>query len=302
MENQLIVPNLWFDTEAEAAVEFYMSIFPESKLTDCTKLHDTPSGDAQQLSFELYGYRFMAINAGPYFTFNPSISFFVNFDPLRDEEAERNLEKIWNALIDGGTALMPLDEYPFSKKYGWVEDKFGVSWQLILGGPETGDWPKIVPSLMFIDQNLGKCEDALEFYLSVFENSRMGEIARFPEDTPPHLPGSVMYSDFMIEGQWFSAMDSAGPHEFNFNEAISLMVLCEDQKAVDYYWDALSAEPEAEQCGWLKDKFGVSWQIIPKEMNEMISNGSPEQLRNVTQAFLDMKKIDLEALKQAYES
>ncbi|WP_271398077.1 VOC family protein [Salinicoccus roseus] len=302
MENQLIVPHLWFDTEAEDAVEFYMSIFPESKLTDRTTLHDTPSGDAQQLSFELYGYRFMAINAGPYFTFNPSISFFVNFDPLKDDEAERNLEKTWNALIDGGTALMPLDEYPFSKKYGWVEDKFGVSWQLILGGPETGDWPKIVPSLMFIDQNLGKCEDALEFYLSVFENSRMGEIARFPEDTPPHLPGSIMYSDFMIEGQWFSAMDSAGPHEFNFNEAISLMVLCEDQKAVDYYWNALSAEPEAEQCGWLKDKFGVSWQIIPKEMNEMISNGSPEQLRKVTQAFLEMKKIDLEALKQAYES
>ncbi|KIH71838.1 VOC family protein [Salinicoccus roseus] len=302
MENQIIVPHLWFDTEAEEAVEFYMSIFPESKLTDRTTLHDTPSGDAQQLSFELYGYRFMAINAGPYFTFNPSISFFVNFDPLRDEEAERNLEKTWNALIDGGTALMPLDEYPFSKKYGWVEDKFGVSWQLILGGPEAGDWPKIVPSLMFIDQNLGKCEDALEFYLSVFEKSRMGEIARFPEDTPPHLPGSIMYSDFMIEGQWFSAMDSAGPHEFNFNEAISLMVLCEDQKAVDYYWDALSAEPEAEQCGWLKDKFGVSWQIIPKEMNEMISNGSPEQLRKVTQAFLEMKKIDLEALKQAYES
>jgi predicted 3-demethylubiquinone-9 3-methyltransferase (glyoxalase superfamily) len=130
----------------------------------------------------------------------------------------------------------------------------------------------------------------------------MGEIARFPEDTPPHLPGSVMYSDFMIEGQWFSAMDSAGPHEFNFNEAISLMVLCEDQKAIDYYWDALSAEPEAEQCGWLKDKFGVSWQIISKEMNEMISNGSPEQSRKVTQAFLEMKKIDLEALKQAYES
>ncbi|CAM2758175.1 VOC family protein [Salinicoccus roseus] len=302
MENQLIVPHLWFDTEAEDAVEFYMSIFPESKLTDRTTLHDTPSGDAQQLSFELYGYKFMVINAGPYFTFNPSISFFINFDPLKDEEAERNLEKTWNALIDGGTALMPLDEYPFSKKYGWVEDKFGVSWQLILGGPETGDWPNIVPSLMFIDQNLRKCEDALEFYLSVFENSRMGEIARFPEDTPPHLPGSVMYSDFMIEGQWFSAMDSAGPHEFNFNEAISLMVLCEDQKAVDYYWNALSAEPEAEQCGWLKDKFGVSWQIIPKEMNKMISNGSPEQLRKVTQAFLEMKKIDLEALKQAYES
>ena len=302
MENQIIVPHLWFDTEAEEAVEFYMSIFPESKLTDRTTLHDTPSGDAQQLSFELYGYRFMAINAGPYFTFNPSISFFINFDPLKDEEAERNLEKTWNALIDGGTALMPLDEYPFSKKYGSVEDKFGVSWQLILGGPKAGDWPKIVPSLMFIDQNLGKCEDALEFYLSVFENSRMGEIARFPEDTPPHLPGSVMYSDFMLEGQWFSAMDSAGPHEFNFNEAISLMVLCEDQKVVDYYWDALSAEPEAEQCGWVEDKFGVSWQIIPKEMNEMMSNGSPEQLRKVTQAFLEMKKINLEALKQAYES
>ncbi|WP_031545097.1 VOC family protein [Salinicoccus luteus] len=301
MENQIIVPHLWFDTEAEEAVEFYMSLFPESKITDRTTLHDTPSGDAQQLSFELYGYRFMAINAGPYFTFNPSISFFVNFDPSKDDTAEQTLTTIWEALIDEGTALMPLDEYPFSKKYGWVEDKYGISWQLILGGPEEGDWPNIVPSLMFVNQNLGKCEEALEFYLSVFENSRMGEIARFSDDTPPHLPSSVMYSDFMIEGQWFSAMDSAGPHEFNFNEAISLMVLCEDQQMVDDYWEKLSADPDAEQCGWLKDKYGVSWQIIPREMDEMMSNGSPEQVRKVTQAFLEMKKIDLEALKQAYE-
>ena len=301
MENQIIVPHLWFDTEAEEAVEFYMSLFPESKITDRTTLHDTPSGDAQQLSFELYGYRFMAINAGPYFTFNPSISFFVNFDPSKDDTAEQTLTTIWEALIDEGTALMPLDEYPFSKKYGWVEDKYGISWQLILGGPEEGDWPNIVPSLMFVNQNLGKCEEALEFYLSVFENSRMGEIARFSDDTPPHLPSSVMYSDFMIEGQWFSAMDSAGPHEFNFNEAISLMVLCEDQQTVDDYWEKLSADPDAEQCGWLKDKYGVSWQIIPREMDEMMSNGSPEQVRKVTQAFLEMKKIDLEALKQAYE-
>ncbi|WP_342389322.1 VOC family protein [Salinicoccus bachuensis] len=301
MENQIIIPHLWFDTEAAEAAEFYTSLFPHSKIIDQVTLHDTPSGDAQQLSFELYGYRFMAINAGPYFTFNPSISFFINFDPSKDGAAEQNLEKTWNTLIEDGTALMPLDEYPFSKKYGWVEDKYGISWQLILTDPDGDDRPEIIPALMFVGDNLGKCGEAIEFYLSIFNDARMGELARYPENLPPHLPGSVMYSDFVIEDQWFSAMDSAGPHEFNFNEAISLMVLCEDQQTVDDYWEKLSADPEAEQCGWLKDKYGVSWQIIPKEMDEMISNGTPEQVQKVTQAFLEMKKIDLETLKQAYK-
>jgi predicted 3-demethylubiquinone-9 3-methyltransferase (glyoxalase superfamily) len=95
-------------------------------------------------------------------------------------------------------------------------------------------------------------------------------------------------------------MDSAHTHNFKFNEAISLMVNCDTQEEIDYYWEKLSAVPEAEQCGWLKDKFGLSWQIVPTEMDEMMRDGTPEQIGRVTQAFLKMKKFDLAELRKAY--
>lgn len=109
-----------------------------------------------------------------------------------------------------------------------------------------------------------------------------------------------MFTDFKIEEQWFAAMDSAHKHEFAFNEAVSFIVNCETQEEIDYYWEKLSAVPEAEQCGWLKDKYGVSWQIVPKVMNEYMK-GTPEEIERVTQAFLPMKKFDMTLLKQAYE-
>ncbi|MNP36869.1 3-demethylubiquinone-9 3-methyltransferase [compost metagenome] len=110
-----------------------------------------------------------------------------------------------------------------------------------------------------------------------------------------------MFSDFMLKSQWFSAMDSAQEHNFSFNEAISFMVYCDTQEDIDYYWEKLSAVPEAEQCGWLKDKYGLSWQIVPNEMDEMMSKGTPEQIANVTMAFLKMKKFDLAELRKAYQ-
>jgi predicted 3-demethylubiquinone-9 3-methyltransferase (glyoxalase superfamily) len=110
-----------------------------------------------------------------------------------------------------------------------------------------------------------------------------------------------MFTDFTLENQWFAAMDSAEQHNFGFNEAVSLLVLCEDQAEIDYYWEKLSAVPEAEQCGWLKDKYGVAWQISPREMEDMMREGTPEQIDRVTQAFLPMKKLDLAKIRAAYE-
>ena len=110
-----------------------------------------------------------------------------------------------------------------------------------------------------------------------------------------------MFSNFIIENQWFEAMDSARMHDFGFNEAISFIVNCDTQEEIDYYWGKLSAVSEAEQCGWLKDKYGLSWQIVPTVMNEMMKNGSREQIDRVTKAFLPMKKLDIAKLKDAYE-
>lgn len=297
---QKIIPHLWFDKEAKEAAEFYSSVFPDSKVTNITTLHNTPSGDVDTVSFEVWGQKFMAISAGPLFKFNPSVSFFVNFDPSREENARTKLDAVWEKLSEGGTALMPLDNYPFSERYGWIQDKYGLSWQLILTNPEGDPRPPIVPSLLFVGNVCGKAEEAINFYLSVFKNSKQGLIARYPQGMEPDKEGTLMFADFMLENQWFAAMDSAREHSFNFNEAISFMVYCDTQQEIDSYWEKLSAVPEAEQCGWLKDKYGVSWQVVPTAMDEMMSKGTPEQMRRVTEAFLKMKKFDLAELQKAY--
>ena len=298
---QKITPHLWFDQEAREATEFYTSLFPDSKVTNITTLHDTPSGDSDIVSFELAGQSFMAISAGPLFKFNPSVSFFVNFDPSRDPDARSNLDRMWERLSEGGSALMPLDKYPFSERFGWVQDKYGLSWQLILTNPEGEERPFIIPSLMFVGDVTGRAEEAINHYLSVFKNSKLGAIAHYGAGQEPDKEGTVMFADFMLEGQWFAAMDSAHEHKFAFNEAISFLVDCNSQEEIDYYWERLSAVPEAEQCGWLKDKFGVSWQISSTALREMLTNGTREQLDRVTQAFLPMKKLEVAELEKAYE-
>lgn len=299
--NQKIVPHLWYDKEAKEAAEFYASIFPDSKITDVTTLHDTPSGDSDIVTFELWGQKFMAISAGPYFKINPSVSFIVNFDPSREIDASEKINEVWNKLSDGGTTLMPLDKYPFSEKYGWIQDKYGLSWQLMLTNPEGEERPAIVPSLLFVGENCGNAEEAIHFYLSVFKNTKQGHMVRYPNGMEPDKEGTIMFADFSLENQWFAAMDSAHKHKFNLNEAISFMVYCDTQEEIDYYWERFSAVPEAEQCGWLKDKFRLSWQIVPSKMDEMMSKGTPEQLGRLTKAFLKMKKFDLEELQKAYK-
>lgn len=271
-------------------------------------LHDTPAGDSEAVSFELWGQKFMSISAGPLFRFNPSISLIVNFDPLffgpspsREKDAREKLDEVWAALSEGGDALMPLGEYPFSKRYGWIQDKYGLSWQLMLTDPEGEPRPPFIPSMMFVGENCGKAEGAINFYLSVFSNSRQGTLVRYGAGQEPDKEGTVMFADFMLEDFWFAAMDSARQHDFSFNEAISFIVNCDDQEEIDYYWGGLSAVPEAEQCGWLKDRYGVSWQIVPTVMGEMMRSGTEEQIARVTQAFLPMKKLDIAELQKAFE-
>jgi predicted 3-demethylubiquinone-9 3-methyltransferase (glyoxalase superfamily) len=292
---QKIIPHLWFNKEAKEAAEFYASVFPEGKVTSVTTIRDTPSGDCDIVTFELSGYKFMGISAGPHFKLNPSISFMLNFDPSKDAEAETRLNELWEKLSEGGKELMSLQEYPFSKRYGWIQDKYGVTWQLILTNPEGEERPFIIPSLMFTKDKAGRAEEAIDFYVSVFKDAKKGMIAHYPAGSDEK--GTLMFGDFMLEGQWFAAMDSAGPHDFTFSEAISLLISCETQEEIDHYWEKLSAVPESEQCGWLKDKFGVSWQDNYAGMGELMS--SDETRDRVTQAFLKMKKFDVAALEAA---
>jgi len=285
---QKITPHLWFDREAKEAAEFYCSLLPDSKITNITVINNIPSGDCDVVSFELAGQNFVAISAGPMFKFNPSISFFI----LSKDENE--IDALWKKFSAGGKVLMELDKYEWSKKYGWIEDKFGLSWQLILN--ESDIKQKLIPSFLFVDNDFGNAGSAINFYLSVFRNAKLESVFKYPDNEK-----AIMYGDFTLEGTLFAAMDGPGEHGFKFNEAISFMVNCETQQEIDYYWEKLSAVPEAEQCGWCKDKFGVSWQITPARLSELMTKGTPEQIGRVTQAFLQMKKFDIAELESAYK-
>jgi predicted 3-demethylubiquinone-9 3-methyltransferase (glyoxalase superfamily) len=298
---QKITTHLWFDKEAVEAAEFYTSLLPESKITHKAKVQNTPSGDCDIVSFELAQQSFMAISAGPYFKFNPSISFLLNFDPAKDPKAKEHLDAVWEKLAKDGTILMELDKYPFSEHYGWIQDKYGLSWQLMLTNPKGEERPFIIPFLMFVGNVTGRANEAIDFYLSVFKNAKRGQTVLYPKGREPDKEGTVMFADFNLLGQWFAAMDSAHDHKFQFNEAISFLVNCETQEEIDYYWEKLSAVPESEQCGWLKDKFGVSWQISPVLLEKLLSDKDPQKVERVTQAFLKMKKFDIRALQNAYE-
>jgi predicted 3-demethylubiquinone-9 3-methyltransferase (glyoxalase superfamily) len=289
---QKITPHLWFDKEAKEAAQFYTSVFPSSKINSVTTMYDTPSGDCDVVWFELAGQPFMSISAGPIFKFTPAVSFLVACS------TKEEVDSLWKKLNDGGQALMPLDQYPFSERYGWTQDKYGLSWQIMYFNQEIKQ--KITPVLMFVGDVVGKAEEAMHFYTSVFKDSRIGDIMRYSKGQEPDREGTVAHASFTLAGQQLAVMDSAQQHNFTFNEAISLLVYCKDQKEIDYYWEKLSAVPEAEQCGWLKDKFGLSWQIVPESMDKMMTDNDSARVARVTQAFLKMKKFDLAELERAY--
>jgi len=279
MEKQ-IYPCLWFDGKGKEAADFYCSVFANTSIT---------SENPLVVMIESAGQKFMFLNGGPHFTLNPSISFYVVCETVRE------VDQAWAKLIDGGSVLMPLDKYPWSEKYGWVQDKFGVSWQLSAGKLEAVG-QKFTPTLMFTQQYAGKAEQAIQYYTSVFKDSSVVGIMRYTAEDPD-VEGTVKHAQFTLGKQVFMAMDSSLPHQFAFNEAISLVVECKTQDEIDYYWDKLSAVPEAEQCGWLKDQFGISWQIVPQILKQLMSD--PAKSERVVNAFMKMKKFDIAKLLEA---
>ena len=291
---QKIIPHLWFDKEAKEAADFYVSTFPKSKIKSTTMLHNTPSGSADIVTFELLGLEFQAISAGPLFKFNPSVSFHVTC------KTKEEVDAIWEKLSHGGQVLMELGAYPFSERYGWVQDKYGLSWQIIYSsGADVKQ--KITPVIMFVGGVCGKAEEAVNFWVSGFRVAKVDNILHYGKGEEWDKEGTLKYAAFSLFGQEFGAMDSAYEHRFSFNEAISFIISCDSQEEIDYYWKKLSAVPEAEQCGWLKDKYGLSWQVVPASMGEMLRGGDREKIDRVTQAFLPMKKLDIAKLQEAYE-
>jgi predicted 3-demethylubiquinone-9 3-methyltransferase (glyoxalase superfamily) len=291
---QKITPHLWFDRQATEAANFYVTTFPNSRVKSTTVLRNTPSGSVDAVTFEILGLEFQAISAGPLFKFNPSVSFHAIC------KTKEEVDELWAKLLPGGQVLMELGAYPFSERYGWLEDKYGLSWQII---HHSGEHVvrKIVPAVMFVGDVCGKAEEAVNSWTSVFPEAKVNAIQHVGKGEEPDKEGTLRYGSFSLFGQEFGAMDSAHEHRFAFNEAISFVVNCETQKEIDYYWEQLSAVPEAEQCGWLKDKYGLSWQVVPANMDAMLRDDDRERIDRVTQAFLVLKKIDISELQAAYD-
>jgi predicted 3-demethylubiquinone-9 3-methyltransferase (glyoxalase superfamily) len=287
---------LWFNTQAEEAANFYTSLFENSGIEAISRygkegfeVHGQKEGTVLTVAFQLSGTPFTALNGGPQFAMNPSISFYVRC------QSEAEVDFLWKSLLEGGSEMMPLDTYPWSAKYGWLNDRFDVSWQIALD-PQTVNAQKITPALLFMGDQHAVEEDAITFYTSVFPGSGVDSMLRYTAGENER-EGSIKHAQFSLGNNQFMMMGNSMQHEFDFNEAISFQVLCDTQDEIDYYWQKLSEGGSEWQCGWLKDKYGISWQVVPSILESLLTD--PEKAGKVIQAFMPMKKFIIEKLLQA---
>lgn len=279
--NNLIYPCLTLKGKVAEAADFYINTFGEGLI-----LQTSP----YVIQIQLSGQKFMLLNEGPSAVPNPSISFMVTSETVEETEL------YWNKLIDGGHVMMPLKAYDWSIEYGWVVDKYGISWQVYTGS-RADTLQKFSPSLMFIGKNAGKAAEAINFYTSLYPQSDIQGILKYEEGEGDNL-NFVKHAQFKIYDLITMAMDSSAEFSFDFNDAISLVVECDTQSEIDNYWDKLTANGGNEvACGWLVDKYGVSWQIIPKKLKELLKD--TDRAQRVMNALMQMKKLVIVELESA---
>jgi predicted 3-demethylubiquinone-9 3-methyltransferase (glyoxalase superfamily) len=271
----LIYTCLWFNNEAKEAAAFYCSVFRNSVITDETPI---------VVTFKSSGQKFMCLNGGPMFKINPSVSFFV----LCETEAE--VEHVWKRLLEGGSVLMPWTA--MRERKVWVgRTGTGLTGNRHSAGWRT--WSKFTPALMFTGKQNGKAEQAIRFYTSVFDGSSVTGILKY-ESGENEVEGTVKHAQFKLGEYVFMAMDSSLQHQFSFNEAVSFVVECNTQEDIDNYWNNLT---EGRKSVLLKDQFGVSWQIVPAILGQLMSD--PSSSERVINAFLQMRKFDIKKLIEA---
>jgi predicted 3-demethylubiquinone-9 3-methyltransferase (glyoxalase superfamily) len=279
--NNYIHPCLCLIGKVAEAADYYIEVFGDGRITQKSEL---------VILIEMSGQKFMLLNEGLKAAPNASISFMVT------SETEEETEQYWNRLIKEGTSFMPLGAYDWSKKYGWVQDKYGVSWQLYTGS-RTDTPQKFCPTLMFTGGSAGKAAEAVQFYTGLYPNSKIQGIMPYAEGDQDK-PGLVKHAQFTLKDNIIMAMDSSYDHGFAFNEAISLVVECDSQAEIDQYWEELSSNGGNEvACGWVTDKYGVSWQIIPAKLVDLLKE--PERANRVLNAVMKMKKLNVAELESA---
>jgi predicted 3-demethylubiquinone-9 3-methyltransferase (glyoxalase superfamily) len=271
---------LWFDKNAKEAAEFYSISLMAGKIVSENQI---------VTSISVSDVSILCLNGGPMCRPNASISMFYLCETIEE------IDSIWEKFANEGFVMMPLDQYPWAERYGFVQDKFGVSWQFYLK-KSFEPRQKIAPCLLFVGEKLGRAGEAIKHYQSIFK-AGSEDISHYCEGEQPNLPGSVKHAIFELDNTFFRAMDGVGEHKFDFNDGVSLVVNCENQAEIDYYWEKLAVGGSESQCGWLKDKFGISWQIVPKVLPELMND--PERSIRVMEAFTKMKKFDIQALLDA---
>lgn len=276
--NNDIYPCVLFEREAADAGTFYADLYG-----------GTASSENPFVTMvDVFGQKLMLLNYGMPIDKTPALNLHLKID----DDAE--VDRIFSALKEGGRELMPLGSYPWSPRYGWVNDRFGTSWQVYGTGGATQP-QTLVPSLMFVGDKVGKCSEAMELYTSTFLNSRSNGAKKDDK-------GNVMHADFEIDGYHLYAMDSEGPHAFDFNNGVSMLVLTDDQAQTDHYWSSLLAGGGKEmQCGWLEDRYGVRWQIAPKAIIAMVGdNANPEKQQRAIAEMMKQIKLEIAPIEAAY--
>ncbi len=271
---------LWFDGKAKEAALYYKEVFGDVEII---------SENPMAVVYQIFGRRFMNLNGGPGFNINPSISFFISM------ENEAKTQSLWEKLTVDGKILMPLNKYPWSDKYGWCADKYGVNWQLMLGHKSKS---KLMPNMLFTGQQNGKANEAIHYYTNLFKGATVINIDTYKKGEPD-TEGNIKYAQFELNELSFGAMDSSAPHQFSFNEAVSFIITVDTQEEIDYYWNYLIQNGAPGKCGWLKDKFGISWQVVPTCLGKFMTN--PATAPKAAYAFLQMSKFIIADLEKAVE-
>jgi predicted 3-demethylubiquinone-9 3-methyltransferase (glyoxalase superfamily) len=276
-----ITPCFWYNGQAKEAATLYCSVFANAKITSQSPI---------VTEINVSGHSITLLDGGPMYQPNPSISFYYICD------TEQEIDRIWNAFVKEGTVNMPLEKYPWSEKYGWVTDKYGISWQVALDKiNKVGQ--KITPCLLFTGNQYGRVDEAIAHYADIFKTQHVDGILRYSANELPDQEGKVKHAQIALNDQKFMLMESAMPHPFTFSEGVSLTIHCKTQEEIDYYWERLTESGEESRCGWLKDKFGVSWQIIPTILGKLMSD--PAKAGKAAQAFMAMRKLNIEQIVQA---
>tara|TARA_B110001454_G_scaffold16145_1_gene14524 strand:+ start:18898 stop:19782 length:885 start_codon:yes stop_codon:yes gene_type:complete len=291
---QKIYPCIWLNDRADEAAKFYVSLFEKSKIVFTSfygkagaEISGQKEGSVLTVDMEIEGMQIQLLNGGPHFKLNPSTSMYVWC------KTEKEIDKLWKRLSDQGAVLFELQKYPWAEKYGWCTDRFGLSWQVMIGdGPA-----KIAPALLFTGKAFGKAEKAVNFYLSQFKNSKLEFMHKDP------TTNAVLHSVFKLDGVPFVLMEgpAKGKSDMTLNGAMSFAVNCKDQKEIDLYWESIKRKGSPENCGWIEDDFGVSWQIVPAVLSEMLKSPDTKKIESMMNAMFKMEKLEIEVLKTAFD-